>query len=87
MDEQVAYKEYTRIIHNYRLSFISAGIDIMDSMVPPSSLYINVRALNDVEIELDDDNAGVLKIDRGHQQVVKREQVERLIESGDLLHV
>ena len=84
-NEHSFYSEYSKLLHRYKVNFDDL-FDLTGSVLPPpQSVYIQVRALRDLDFETDDGRR--IKICTGHTDFVKRCDIEKYIELGYLVHV
>lgn len=83
--ENTFYLEYCRLLHRYKVNFDDL-VDITgDLTVPPTSVYVHVRALRDLDFETEDGRRK--RLVKGHSDFLKRSNVEKYIEQGYLAHV
>lgn len=87
VSEQVWFNNYSKSLAKYMRSVgDEEGLDLMQDMKPPKSLYMEVRCLIDYgKIELDDGTSVLLK--KNTQHLLPRAQCETLIRQGVLEHI
>lgn len=85
--EMAFFNQYNKDLASYmRAIGDGTGIDLTIDRVPPKSLHIEVRCLQDYgEMETDDGTVIVLK--KNTQHFLPRSQCEPLIRQGILQHV
>lgn len=78
---------YNRSLANYMRSIGgSGGLDLTQDIMPPKSLYIEVRCIEDYgEFELEDGT--ILSLRKNTQHFLPRSQCEHLIRQGILQHI
>jgi len=79
--EQQFFKNYNKILANYMRS-IGDGLDLTENMIPPKLLMIQVRVLQDWELETDFGEPLYLRKDSLH--FLTRTQCEPLVRQGVL---
>jgi len=80
------YSEYSKTLAKYMTSVGGVGIDLTQNVVPPRSLYIEVRCVTDYgEFETEDGTVVLLK--KNSQHFLPTSQCEHLIRQGILEHV
>ncbi|XP_065207796.1 DNA replication complex GINS protein PSF1-like [Planococcus citri] len=85
--EEQWFSNYCKSLASYMRSIgPDGGLNLLQDLKPPKSLFIEVRSLVDIgEIELDDGEVIILKKDA--QYMLLRSQCESLIHQGILQHV
>jgi len=80
------FADYNKSLARYMMSVGGVGIDLTQNMVPPKSLYIEVRCLTDYgEFETEDGTVVLLK--KNSQHFLPMSHCEHLIRQGILEHV
>ena len=84
--EQTFFTKYNRNLASYMRSVGVGGVDLMTDQMPPKSLYIEVRCVQDYgQLEMDDGTTILLK--KNTQLYLPRTQCEQLIRQGILEHI
>ncbi|KAJ1979898.1 DNA replication protein psf1 [Dimargaris xerosporica] len=77
------FSHYILLINQYKSNYVDVGLTA--SPIPPKDLYIEVRVLQECgEIQVED---GTLMLTKNSQHLVKRSDVEHLIQRGLLEHI
>jgi len=80
------YTDYNRSLAKYMTSVGGVGIDLTQNVVPPRSLYIEVRCTTDYgEFETEDGTVVLLK--KNSQHFLPTSQCEHLVRQGIVEHV
>lgn len=81
--ERLYFKQYAAIAWKYKSNYEDI-FDLYSQLHPPQSLYVRVRAVRDLTFETEE--GGVCVMVRGHEDYVKRTEVQKFIEQGFLVH-
>uniref|UniRef100_UPI00358F24B8 DNA replication complex GINS protein PSF1 isoform X5 n=1 Tax=Myxine glutinosa TaxID=7769 RepID=UPI00358F24B8 len=84
-DELEWFNQYGRSLAKYMHSIGSEGLDLVQDTLPPKSLFIEVRCLQDYgEFEVD---GSTFLLNRNTQHLLPRAKCEQLIRQGILEHI
>ncbi|XP_065662271.1 DNA replication complex GINS protein PSF1 isoform X3 [Hydra vulgaris] len=80
------FATYSKMFTNYMMTVAGTGIDLTQNMVPPKSLFIEVRCLMD-HGELVTEDGTVILLKKNSQHFLPTSQCEHLIRQGILEHI
>ncbi|XP_070578614.1 DNA replication complex GINS protein PSF1-like [Ptychodera flava] len=80
------FAKYSKSLAKYMRSLGDEGLDLMQDMQPPKSLYIEVRCLVD-HGEFETEDGTIILLKKNSQHFLRRSQCEHLIRQGILEHI
>nr|ADD24278.1 DNA replication complex GINS protein PSF1 [Lepeophtheirus salmonis] len=81
------FHQYNKDLAGYMASIRGGmGVDLMTDILPPKSLYIEVRCIKDYG-EMETEDGEVILLKKNTQHFLPRSQCEQLIRQGILQHV